>query len=305
MSSYVFRTAFDLSTNRINWYPGHMAKTMRLLVDQHLKRAHVVIEVRDARIPYSSTNGDLDVAIGGKPRIIVLNKADLVPKRDHRRIKEYVRKSSPGCIDALMTVSDPVEPQGITELITLAKEHLPSRFKTTPRVMLVVGMPNVGKSALLNSLRAASYIKGKTATVGAFPGVTRQIAGFAVHRDPPMFVLDSPGVMVPSFLPEDKELSMRIGLCGGIPDDIVDLDYLCDYLLYWMNRHGNFAYQEFCEPAIVTDNVQYLLKNIDNYLTRGAVKVHGRWSSHNAAVFLLKKFRLGEFGKMLLDDDRI
>ena len=139
------RSAFE-TAHRTAWFPGHMAKTLRLMQETHIKTAHLIVEVRDARIPLSSANPELSRIINNKHRIVVLNKADLLPNREKECVRRYVQEATDSPVVFTHANAKSIKATNGVELIQEMQEYLPNRFKTTPKVALICGMPNVGKS---------------------------------------------------------------------------------------------------------------------------------------------------------------
>lgn len=323
--SYVFRTEFDTEQS-ISWFPGHMKKAIRDFEREKLRKAHVIIELRDARIPFSSANKDLDVILKGtnKPRIIVLNKTDLAfnpenPKRAKRLkrvISDKLRSTTHNCSGIFFIQANAYEQNnGIDSLIKCIKEELPNRFKMTPRVILVAGIPNCGKSSLINALRMHSmghekFQTTKVAGVGAVPAFTREFSMFRLSRAPPVYIFDSPGIMIPRFVGDQAtESALRLALCGAIKDDVADPSNICDYMIYWMNKHGKFEYTRLMRPSKVSDSIDEVLFNVNTFLggrrRKSKVSDIDDFNYHNTSRFLLRKFRAGDLGSYFLDEDYI
>ncbi|VAI12330.1 unnamed protein product [Triticum turgidum subsp. durum] len=200
--------AFNAGGGAINWFPGHMAAASRAIRDR-LKLADLVIEVRDARIPLSSANEDLQPVLSAKRRILALNKKDL---------------ANPNIMNLL----------GLVEL--KLREAI---LKEPTLLVMVVGVPNVGKSALINSIHRIANSrfpvndKMKRARVGPLPGVTQDIAGYKIASQPSIYVLDTPGVLVPSI--PDMETGLKLALTGAVKDSVVGEERIAKYLLSLLN----------------------------------------------------------------------
>ena len=192
----------------INWYPGHMAKAKRLLADQ-LSRVDVVVELCDARLPYSSRNPDLDKLLAGKKRVLLLNKADLA---DPAATAPY--SASTGKAKDALAVID----RAAKEAVERAAQK---GIRKTVKAM-VVGVPNVGKSTFTNKLHG-----GNIAKTGDRPGVTR--ANQWVRITPYLDLLDTPGLLWPRL--DDQLAARRLCYIGTVKDDVVDLAMLTIHLL--------------------------------------------------------------------------
>lgn len=226
--------AFNAGGGAINWFPGHMAAATRA-IRERLKVADLVVEVRDARIPLSSANHDLQSHLSSKRRVLALNKKDLAnPNIMHKWI-HYFDSCKQDCIAINSHSKSSV--RKLLELVEFKLKEVISREPTL--LVLVVGVPNVGKSALINSIHqiASSYFpvqgKMKRATVGPLPGVTQDIAGYKIAHQPSIYVLDSPGVLVPSI--PDIETGLKLALAGSVKDSVVGEERIAQYLLAVLN----------------------------------------------------------------------
>jgi ribosome biogenesis GTPase A len=161
-------------------------------------------------------------------------------------------------------------------------------------------MPNVGKSSLINSLRRVGVGKGKAAPTGAQPGITRSVVGtIKVLEDPTIYLIDTPGVMVPH-IPQPVE-SLKVAVTGGIRDHLADEQVMVDYLLYRLNQFGSYDYAtQYRLPDGPTNDYNLLLESVARRI--GAVVKGGELDLTMAAKYFLKQFRLGKFGRYTLDD---
>uniref|UniRef100_A0A1S4AG10 Short integuments 2, mitochondrial n=1 Tax=Nicotiana tabacum TaxID=4097 RepID=A0A1S4AG10_TOBAC len=228
---------FNKSGGKINWFPGHMAAATRA-ISRRLKLSDLVIEVRDARIPLSSANDDLQPMLSEKKRVIALNKKDLAnPNIMHRWIR-YFDSCRQECLPINAHSRSSV--QKLLDLVELKLKELITREPTL--LVMVVGVPNVGKSALINSIHQIALSrfpvqqKMKRATVGPLPGVTQDIAGFKIAHQPSVYLLDTPGVLVPSI--PDIETGLKLALAGSVKDSVVGEERIAQYLLAVLNTRG-------------------------------------------------------------------
>ncbi|EYU20756.1 hypothetical protein ABFS82_11G009700 [Erythranthe guttata] len=221
----------------INWFPGHMAAATRAIRDR-LKVSDLVVEVRDARIPLSSANQELQSMLAGKRRVIALNKKDLAnPNIMHRWIR-YFDSCKQDCLSINAHSKSSVKK--LLDLVEYKLKEVISRQPTL--IVMVVGVPNVGKSALINSIHQLASIRfpmqgrNKRATVGPLPGVTQDIAGFKIAHQPSIYVLDTPGVLVPSI--PDIETGLKLAAAGSVKDSVVGEERIAQYLLAVLNTRG-------------------------------------------------------------------
>ncbi|XP_047330083.1 short integuments 2, mitochondrial [Impatiens glandulifera] len=229
--------SFNMGGGVINWFPGHMAAATRAIRDR-LKVSDLVIEVRDARIPLSSANEDLQSMLSGKRRIIALNKKDLANPNIMPKWIRHFESCNQDCITINAHSTSSVNK--LVELVELKLKEVISREPTL--LVMVVGVPNVGKSALINNVhkiaatRFPAQDKLKRATVGPLPGVTQDIAGYKIAHKPSIYVLDTPGVLVPSI--PDIETGLKLALSGSVKDSVVGEERIAQYLLALLNTRG-------------------------------------------------------------------
>ena len=209
------------------WYPGHMAKAKRELTEV-LPLADIVLELRDSRIPLSSKNPMVDEICKNKPRLILLNKADLADKEETKKWVKALERDNVYAldIDAVSGYNMKLINKKINEVL---KEKIEANLRKglvnkTIRA-IVIGIPNVGKSTFINYV-----VKRKVAKVGDKPGVTKNLVWLTASDN--LQILDSPGILWPKF--ESEEVGIKLSICQGIKDEIVDLSkvvvYLIDYL---------------------------------------------------------------------------
>ncbi|XP_010941515.1 short integuments 2, mitochondrial [Elaeis guineensis] len=243
---------FNASGGVINWFPGHMAAATRAIRDR-LKIADLVIEVRDSRIPLSSANKDLQSVLSSKRRVIALNKKDLAnPNIMHHWVRHF-----DSCKQDCLPISAHSK-SSVTQLLALAELKLKEVICREPTLLvIVVGVPNVGKSALINSIhqiatsRFPVQEKIKRAVVGPLPGVTQDIAGYKIANRPSIYVLDTPGVLMPSI--PDIETGLKLALTGAVKDSVVGEERLAQYLLAVLNTRKTPLHWE---RLVRSDNYQ-------------------------------------------------
>lgn len=203
----------------IQWYPGHMAKTKREVLEK-MKMIDLVIELKDARIPYSSTNPLIDEIIGSKPRLILLCKSSMADENITKEWMTYYEQK--GC---LALDIDSITGYHIKDVYSYAKVAMKETFqkreakqiKSKSIKAMILGIPNVGKSTLINTLA-----QRKATNVGDKPGVTKNQTWIKIKED--FYILDTPGILWPKF--EDQEVGLKLALCGSIKEEILNLDDL-------------------------------------------------------------------------------
>ncbi|KAK1412930.1 hypothetical protein QVD17_34544 [Tagetes erecta] len=240
--------SFNTGGGNINWFPGHMAAATRA-INSRLKLADLVIEVRDSRIPLSSANQDLQPRLSSKRRVIALNKKDLANPNIMHKWVDYFDSCNQDCLPINAHSRSSVQ-----KLLELVELKLKEKIAKEPTLLvMVVGVPNVGKSALINcihqiaSMRFPVQEKKKRAKVGPLPGVTQDIAGFKIAQRPSIYVLDTPGVLVPTI--SDIETGLKLALAGSVKDSVVGEERIAQYLLavlntrqtplHWRNVHSD------------------------------------------------------------------
>ncbi|MCQ2546794.1 MAG: ribosome biogenesis GTPase YlqF [Clostridia bacterium] len=200
----------------INWYPGHMKKT-RELIQENLKMVDAVVEVVDARIPVSSRNPIIDELVEGKPRIIALNKSDLADEEANRK---WIAAFAKAGDDIRAIAMNSMSGAGTKELLKVLESMDAKRSGNAamkPFRIMIVGVPNVGKSSLINRMTGH-----KSAKTGDRPGVTKGKQWLRLPNG--MQLLDTPGILWPKF--EDPKAGMNLAFCGSIKDEILDVPTL-------------------------------------------------------------------------------
>ncbi len=277
----------------VQWFPGHMAKTRRM-IKSSLPLVDAVVEILDARIPESSRNPDLQSLIEGKPRIVVLNKCDTADESATRKwIELYLSRG------VTAVAADCRSGKGLNKFAPAVKQTLAELIEKNEakgmggRVLhlMVVGIPNVGKSSFINRLAGR-----KKANVEDRPGVTRTKQW--VKIDGGMELLDMPGVLWPKF--EDKAVGEKLAFTGAVKDDVVDIETLACRLLYFLNGmyRGELTARYRIETSDNEDGFE-LLKKVGR--ARGMLMSAGEINTERAAITVLDEFRGGKLGRITLE----
>lgn len=275
----------------IQWYPGHMTKTRRMM-QANVSLVDVVIELLDARIPYSSKNPDMDELSQGKRRLILLNKSDLADPNISREWEVYYQQRGFETLTIRATekkiagrLADKVRTMMAEKI---AKEKARGRLTVNLRAM-VVGIPNVGKSTLINQLSGAAGRGGSPTLTADKPGVTRGKQWIKVAKD--FDLLDTPGVLWPKF--EDQTVGQKLAFTGAINDTILDVITLSEALISWLSEENAGA-------LISRYNIQDLtLEAIGK--ARGFKAKGGEVDFERTANTLLDEFRAGKLGRISLE----
>ena len=279
----------------IQWFPGHMAKTRRLM-KANLPLVDVVVEITDARVPASSRNPEMKNLVGGKPRVVVLNKCDMADEALTAEWIEYYRANGVKAI-----AMDCRSGKGLNKLVPTVKEVMKKELEKRaakgmegkPIRIMVVGIPNVGKSSFINRVAG-----GKRTKVEDRPGVTRGKQWVTLEKG--IDLLDMPGVLWPKF--DDKTVGEHLAFTGAIKDDILDTELLAMRLADLLNREWHSL---LCERYKLTDEETEDIEPYDLLSLIGAkrgMKVSGGdVNTERAAAMLLDEFRGGKIGRITLE----
>lgn len=272
----------------INWYPGHMKKT-RELISENLKLVDMVIEVIDARIPVSSRNPIIDEIVGKKPRIVLLNKSDLSDASQNRAWGEHFEAQ--GYYGMAMNC---MSGGGVKELFRLLEKLKAAKNKeqvrNKPFRLMIVGVPNVGKSSLINRMTGK-----KSTKTGDRPGVTKGKQWLTLSNG--MQLLDTPGILWPKF--EDPKAGLDLAFCGAIKDEILDTATLALELVkvlqaeYPEQLMARYKIDEICEEAL--DTMEAIA------VKRGWILSGKRIDYERCGRTILDEFRAGLIGRITLE----
>ncbi|MDD7763495.1 MAG: ribosome biogenesis GTPase YlqF [Selenomonas sp.] len=279
---------------QLQWFPGHMKKAQRLIED-NLKLVDVVIELLDARIPFSSANPMLAEIIKTKPRMIALNKIDLADPGMTKKWLNYFKAQG-----IIAVGIDSAKGRGMKQLVSAAEmlakpkteKFVAKGAKARAARCMILGIPNVGKSSLIN--RLAGAVKAKTADK---PGVTRAKQWIKIGSN--LDLLDTPGILWPKF--EDKTVGLKLAFTGAINDDIYDREQVTALLLEVMRRdYAARLIERFKFKGELPESGLDLLEAIGR--KRGCLVKGGLVDLEKAQNIVLNEFRAGKLGLVTLDE---
>ncbi|WP_418743630.1 ribosome biogenesis GTPase YlqF [Dialister invisus] len=276
----------------IQWFPGHMAKTKRLIIE-HLKAVDVAAELLDARIPLSSANPMVEELLSGKPRIVILNKADLADPEMTKAWESYYKRKGVAAVS--MSCGNGKDKKKFLRLIKEAAGPMLEKWKRrglkmrSARIM-ILGIPNVGKSTLIN------FISGTAAARTAnTPGHTRGKQWVRLLQG--LDLLDTPGVLWPKF--EDQVAALRLAATGAIAGDVFDADTVVSELMRVLARTAPDALREKYGIEDAAADPQILLAQAGK--RRGCILPGGAIDYARAQTMILNDFRSGKLGRITLD----
>lgn len=276
----------------INWYPGHMKKT-RDLVRNNLKLVDVVVELLDSRIPFSSRNPDIDNLAGNKPRVVILNKCDLA---DRAKLDKWIKYYKDRGIKAIPV--DTLKGVGLNKLVDECRNAVKDKMdalkekgrKERPIRIMIVGIPNVGKSSIINKLTGR-----KSTVTGDRPGVTKGKQWVRLKGN--LELLDTPGILWPKF--EDQDVALNLAFCRAIKDEILDVETLALRLIGKLMEiepeklKARYKLEELGDRDIET------MDKIGR--KRGFIMGNKELDYTRIATTVLNEFRDGKIGKITLE----
>lgn len=298
-------TQKENSKTNINWYPGHMAKTKRQIMED-VRLVDIVIELLDARIPISSQNPDIAEITKNKKKIIVLNKCDLADEKQNKRWVEYFKEKN-----ILAVLTDSNSGKGIEECVRKIEKIMEEDLKGQAEKgrigrkikAMVLGIPNVGKSSFINRIS-----KKTSAGVGNKPGVTKQKQWIRINEK--IELLDTPGVLWPKF--ESEEVALHLAFTGTIKEDILQRTEIAYYLVKFLIE--NYP-KQLCERYKLTE--EYIHEQLEDeerpeneniyeiFLAigkkRGCIISGGNIDDEKTARILLDEFKNGKIGRITLE----
>ena len=283
-----------METERMNiqWYPGHMTKTRRQ-IEADLKQVDAVCEIVDARIPISSRNPDIDAICGNKPRIVILNRMDLADPEATKRWMTYFRSKNMAAV-----ATDCKSRKGINSFQPAVRSVLQEKIErdaakgmNRPLRVMVVGIPNVGKSTLINQISGRKGAKAENR-----PGVTRGKQWVTVPGG--LLLLDTPGILWPKF--EDPNVGMMLAYTGAVKEDVIDTEELAYRLIELLWKHYPQVIRERYKIDAEAETPGYELLEVAGR-KRGFLMARGEVNTERMARVLLDEYRSGKLGYFTLE----
>jgi len=278
----------------IQWFPGHMAKTRRL-IKSNLSLVDAVVEILDARTPLSSRNPEMDKLTSGKPRMVILNKSDLADEKATEKWLAYFRNRNITAVSA-----DCKSGKGVKNIIPAVKNQLlkdlvlkyeSKGINGKPIRLMIVGIPNVGKSSFINRMAGTKKAKAEDR-----PGVTRDKQWVKIGTGVEM--LDMPGVLWPKL--EDQNMACRLAFTGAIKDDILDIETLASKLLRFLAEYYPERIRERYKIDFDESDDGYMLLEKTGR-KRGMLISGGEVNTERTAITVIDEFRAGKLGKITLE----
>lgn len=277
----------------IQWYPGHMTKTRRQ-IEADLKQVDAVCEIVDARIPMSSRNPDIDAICTNKPRIIVLNRSDLA---DPEATKRWISWFKARGFAAIAT--DCKSRKGISSFYPAVRSVLQEKIQrdaakgmNRPLRVMIVGIPNVGKSTLINQISGRKGAKAENR-----PGVTRGKQWVTVETG--LLLLDTPGILWPKF--EDPNVGMKLAYTGAVKENIIDTEELACHLMDVLWKHYPETVRTRYKIDMPEETPGYMLLE-EAGRKRGLLLARGEINTERMAKVLLDEYRSGKLGQITFED---
>lgn len=297
-----------LYDNSINWYPGHMHSS-QVAMDRWMDKLHVVVEVRDARAPLSTSQFRLMQRVPKDlMRIVVLNKADLISIDDGARAKSLIEAQGFKCI-----LTSAKRGKGVSNIRRALQDSIKPSHKTVGLWMMIMGLPNVGKSSIISALKTDTFhtawkneseshlalgLKATKPKVGMDPGQTKHVGAYQISAKPKIFMIDTPGVM---FLQsDDQKTNLKVAALGCVSDVAAGELYVADYVLWELNRRKMYHYVHVLNLTKPTNDVRILGAHIAQEMK---IMNSESYPDFKAGVlYFLRLFRNGHFGHFLMDE---
>ncbi len=276
----------------IQWYPGHMAKTKRLIREK-IKYIDIIFELLDARAPYASQNPMIREITKNKPRILLLNKTDLADREVTNTWLQHFKKEGLSAMPINSLEQLPVD-KIVSESKRLLKDVFDKESKRgrlqRPIRAMIIGIPNVGKSTLINQL-----VRKRVTKVGDVAGITKHLQVIRIHED--MELLDTPGILWPKF--EDQEVAKKLVLVGSLKDSVVALDDIVIYGIQFLIEHYKAAFEKRYDIRVEGQEMVDIFELIGK--RRGCLKKGGIVDYERVIDIFLHDFRNQQFGPISLD----
>uniref|UniRef100_A0A5S6R4I0 Mitochondrial GTPase 1 n=1 Tax=Trichuris muris TaxID=70415 RepID=A0A5S6R4I0_TRIMR len=300
------------------WFPAHMFSGMKQM-QAKLRSVDCVVEVHDARIPFTGRNSQFNrLLFRGRPHLLFLNKTDLAGTMHQQKVAERLADS--GTAHEVVFGSFKGADKRRTSHVLM--HHLRRTFEGKMRFhreglteynVLLVGIPNVGKSSAINALRECfTDLNANACRVGRKPGITRSVTSrVRISERPLIYMFDTPGVLTPEIYVDRRirpDVVLKLGLCECLPDERIGVEVLADYLLYLCNRQGRLAYVNELQLENDCDDIGHVLRHLaEKHELRRRVTLYGKaqtfLDTDLAAMKFLELFRRGRLGDQFLDLD--
>ena len=278
----------------IQWYPGHMTKTRRMM-EENLKLVDAVCELLDARIPLSSRNPDIAALCGSKPRMVILNRADLADPAMTARWMAWFKAQGLAAIQ-----TDCKSRKGVSSFVPAVRTLLSDKLQRyaekgqtgRPLKLMIVGIPNVGKSTFINQVSGRKGAKAENR-----PGVTRGKQWVTVDQG--LLLLDTPGILWPKF--DDPEVGIKLAYTGAVKDDVIDIESLaCHLMRRLFVRYHDSVSERYKLDGLPEDTAGYELLEAAGR-KRGFLLRGGEIDTERMARVLLDEYRSGKLGRITFE----
>ena len=284
----------------INWYPGHMLKTKKQIIED-IKLIDVVVEILDARVPLASQNPDIKQITSNKKKVIVLNKCDLANETETKKWIKYFETQGIKAIEADSNLGKGIKEtlKQVQDLMQDEMEKAANKGRINKNIrMMIVGIPNVGKSSFINRMT-----NKKSAEVGNRPGVTKQKQWVRISSN--IELLDTPGVLWPKF--ENEDIALKLSYTGTIKDEVIDKVNIAYNLLKYLEK--NNKNELFARFKLTDTDFNSIISEEDEVLElmniiakkRGAIVSGGEIDYEKISSIILNDFRTGKIGRITLE----
>ena len=279
--------------NSINWYPGHMKKTREGIVN-NLKLVDLVIEILDARAPISTKNPDIDNMISNKKKVVVLSKKDLASEDSLNKFIDYYKNNNDYVIS--INATDKTGISSLIKILDIIKEENYNKNKSKGIInknlrIMIVGIPNVGKSTLINQI-----IGKKSTKTGDTPGITKSQQWLKIKGN--IELLDTPGILWPKI--EDVSVANKLSFLGSIKDSILEIEEIYYEFIQFLINNGKHK-KLFSEFDIDTNETDFECIS-EKIATKRGYKKNKEIDYYRLSNAILNEFRNGKYGKIQLDD---